>query len=302
MELMYSLSDFHILRKEPLEYILPASILAILEKIEKDLGFPERKIEPFVYSPFVVTKIVREKKSWENVRSFKTTKIEKKEGTEKYIQDIRVCLNKISNKNYDVQRDTILTLIRNLESGSAELRTVALSIFDIASSNQFYSEMYAKLYKECMGLFPVFAEILHEYLETYTHGLTELMYVDQNVDYDAYCLYNKKNDVRKAMGVFWIHLMNLSVLDVSQVFTIIDCLFVLAFQYVDEPNRINEIEEITEILFLLVKGISTFRQNLGWTEIYPKFALFSGFKVKEKASLSSRVLFKYMDIMEIIKP
>jgi hypothetical protein len=96
--------------------------------------------------------------------------------------------------------------------------------------------------------------------------------------------------------------MNLSVLDVSRVFSIIDCLFVLAFRYVDEPNRINEIEEITEILFLLVKGISTFRNHLGWAEIYPKFALFSGFKVKEKASLSSRVLFKYMDIMEIIKP
>ena len=66
---MYSLSDFHRLRKEPLEYTLPASILAILENIEKDLGFPERKIEPFVYSPFTVTvsKPMREKKSWENI-------------------------------------------------------------------------------------------------------------------------------------------------------------------------------------------------------------------------------------------
>ena len=258
--------------------------------------------------------------SWENVRTFKTTKIEKKEGTEKYIQDIRVCLNKISNKNYDAQRDTIMTLMRTLcadtNSGvgeSNEIRTVALGIFDIASSNQFYSEMYAQLYKECIHIYPVFYEILDNYLNTYTDSVTELVYVDPNVDYDAFCVYNKKNDVRKAMGVFMIHLMNKSVLGVSRVFSIMECLLELAFRYVDEPNRLNEIEEITEILFLLVKGgISTFcispgsssdsdLENRWITAIYPKILLFSQFKVKEKASLSSRVLFKYMDIMEFFR-
>jgi hypothetical protein len=106
------------------------------------------------------------------------------------------------------------------------------------------------------------------------------------------------------MGVFWIHLMNLSILDVSRVFGIMDCLLTLAFQYVDELNKNNEIEEITEILFLLVKGgIPIFRQYPEWEGlIYPKLEMFSKFKVKEKKSLSSRVLFKYMDIMAIITP
>lgn len=320
-----------------MEYTLPKSILTILEKIEKDLGFSERKIESFVYSPFMISQVQgsgtrfsgqgsvqgqgqtnrasqKQTGSWENIRTFKTTKIEKKEGTEKYIQDIRVCLNKISNKNYDTQRDTIMTLMRTLfeESGvdtgeSNEIRTVALAIFDIASSNQFYSEMYAQLYKECIQVYPVFYEILDTYLNTYTNGVTELVYVDPNKDYDAYCEYNKKNDVRKAMGVFMIHLMNKSVLDVARIFSIMECFLELAFQYVDEVNRLNEIEEITEILFLLVKGgISTFCSNSDlenkWvTTIYPKLLVFSQFKVKEKVSLSSRVLFKYMDIMELIR-
>jgi hypothetical protein len=331
----YTLVDFHRLKKEPMEYTLPKSILTILEKIEKDLGFSERKIESFVYSPFMISSCqnpgpkfsgqgsgpsrVYQKSSgtWENVRSFKTTKIEKKEGTEKYIQDIRVCLNKISNKNYDTQRDTIMTLMRTLCGDSVEsneIRTVALAIFDIASSNQFYSEMYAQLYKECIQIYPVFYEILDTYLNTYTHSVTELVYVDPNKDYDAYCEYNKKNDVRKAMGVFITHLMNKSVLDIARIFSIMECFLALAFQYVDEANRLNEIEEITEILFLLVKGgISTFcskstssgsdsgLENKWVTTIYPKLLVFSQFKVKEKVSLSSRVLFKYMDIMELIR-
>ena len=141
--------------------------------------------------------------------------------------------------------------------------------------------------------------------------MTELVYVDPNVDYDAFCVYNKKNDVRKAMGGFMIHLMNKSVLGVSRVLSIMECLLGLAFQYVDEANRLNEIEEITEILFLLVNGgISTFcgkssdssdLDNRWVTTVHPQLLLFSQFKVKEKASLSSRVLFKYMDIMELIR-
>ena len=48
---------------------------------------------------------------WETAKPFKATKIDKKEGMDKLINDIRACLNKISNKNYETQRDIIFEQI-----------------------------------------------------------------------------------------------------------------------------------------------------------------------------------------------
>ena len=52
--------------------------------------------------------------SWKTNILFKATKIEKKEGVEKTINDIRISLNKISIKNYEQQRETIFQLIKEL--------------------------------------------------------------------------------------------------------------------------------------------------------------------------------------------
>ena len=48
---------------------------------------------------------------WEALRSFKSTKMDVKQGIDKNISDIRVLLNKISNKNYDTQKEVIKSAI-----------------------------------------------------------------------------------------------------------------------------------------------------------------------------------------------
>jgi hypothetical protein len=110
----------------------------------------------------------KEDLSWENVRNFKTTKIDKKEGLEKKINDVRICINKMSTKNYELQRDAILAFILEIQEQEAnELEKIANAIFDIASTNKFYSEMYAKLYKELIHLYPVFQKVMDTFLQKY---------------------------------------------------------------------------------------------------------------------------------------
>jgi hypothetical protein len=52
--------------------------------------------------------------TWEKVRSFKTTKIEQKQGIDSKIDMIRFHLNKITDKNYIDIRNKIVNLVEEL--------------------------------------------------------------------------------------------------------------------------------------------------------------------------------------------
>jgi hypothetical protein len=74
----------------------------------------------------------------------------------------------------------------------------------------------------------------------------------------------------------------------------------LSEKYIEEENRKSEVEEITENLFLLIASspASLKTTDLWKTKIEPNIRKFSAYKAKDKTSLSNRVVFKYMDIVE----
>jgi hypothetical protein len=75
---------------------------------------------------------------------------------------------------------------------------------------------------------------------------------------------------------------------------------------IDKESSTNEVEEITEILFLFfsVGGntlINEWKKGGNWKEgVSEKMLFLSKQKVKEHPSLSSRALFKFSDIQKII--
>ena len=257
---------------------------------------------------------------WNIGKSFKPTKMMTKEGIEKDMNEIRISLNKISNKNYDTHRDTILSLVDNFiedamakemaaeEAGLGEtgpeadalgnIRKIAQFIFDIASSNKFYGEIYADLYKELVSKFVVFRTILNEMVFTYKDSINTLRYVDSNVDYDAYCEYNKINEKRRASASFLVLLTTRTVLDPSILVELILHFQSVFTMYISEENRTNEVDEITELLFILITmGKDLLSQHPEWEAIIlPGVVMASKLKAKEQKSLSSRAVFKYMDL------
>ena len=262
--------------------------------------------------------------SWENLRSFKLTKMEKKEGKEKIFSDIRSCLNKLSTKNYDTEIKIIFDLLDKIQqpdedTGTADemetskpttkkytMQHVAESIFEIASTNMFYAEIYAKLYKELIVYNPLFQEVLLSFLSTYANSIKDLQYIDPDQNYEGYCDYNKKNEMRKATAVFVIHLMKENVLAVMKVLSLIAAFQECATKYVEEEQRTNEVEEIAEILYLFLnKGIDTFvncKAEWIWKFVITKHVqTFSKYKKTDKKSISSRAIFKYMDMAQLIE-
>jgi len=165
---------------------------------------------------------------WSRMREFKATIIDKKEGVEKNISDIRSCLNKISEKSYQAQLKEIQELIqqvlmclpdmeeedeiKNNRNAVDGANNIANIIFDVASSNKMNSVLYANLYKELICLFPQFRTIIDSMIPNYLDSLRQLKYVNHENDYDAFCDYNKVNDKRKALVIFMVNLMNIEVL------------------------------------------------------------------------------------------
>jgi hypothetical protein len=243
--------------------------------------------------------------------------MEVKEGVEKQINEIRICLNKISNKNYETQRDVILEKIAtSFQTCGAELDTdemekersknslkIATAIFDIASSNKFYSEIYADLYNELINHHSIFRDVIHDVVVKYNKSIDNIQYVDSNADYDGFCAFTKTNDMRRALATFVIHLMAKGVLEKSVILGIISQLQGLIFQYMDEPNRSNEIEEITENIFIFVsQSRAILEQELDWQTIDENIQKLSQLKVKEHVSVTSRMVFKYMDLNRSREP
>jgi hypothetical protein len=255
--------------------------------------------------------------SWIAVRNFKPTKMEVKEGIEKNINEIRVVLNKITNKNYQVQMETILGLIdKNIESfkdmetgdGVVEEETpeymmnkIGNFIFDISSTNKFYSELYADLYKVLVERDRVFLDILNTYLESYKE-ITMLPFVDSSVNYDAYCEYTKSNERRRAAIHFFILLMKRDVLDPCHMIELAQMYLRVIKDNLNEASYVNQIDEYTELIFIIMTvGKDSFIGNAGFSELCSEMDIIAGYKMKEYAGISSRTLFKYRDLVKALK-
>jgi hypothetical protein len=258
---------------------------------------------------------------------------EKAEGIDIIIQEIRICLNKMTDKNYVKQRDEIKEKMKSISVLDAdtdvdggghgekekEWRKVGKILFDIASTNKFFSKIYAQLYLELMEEFALFREIVDTFIEGFILKLQTIQYVDPDKDYDGYCKYTKQQDERKAMTGFLVHLAvgylavkgddNAAAKAAEMAVKLCQIVAELTEKVVgliDKESSANEVEEITEILFLFfsVGGktlMEEWKKGANWEEgVSDKFVFLSKQKVKEHPSLSSRALFKFSDIQKLI--
>lgn len=263
---------------------------------------------------------------WENLRKdmvFKPTVMENKEGYEKIINDIRICLNKLTDKNYAKQRDEIFEHIRGIlvfedELSKEGLKRVSNALFDIASTNKFFSKIYAQIYAELMNEFSIFNEILGGFLTEFVNKITTIHYVDPDKDYDGYCLYVKSQDSRRATSGFMIHLglllqerekilvektANFGKEELwKEIARILMELSKKLEDFIPQVGKLNEVEEIVEILFLISTAGSkklVVESVLG-KEIHEIWRTLATKKVKENPSWSSRAMFKISDLVKLL--
>ena len=247
---------------------------------------------------------------WENLRSFQTTRIEDREGIVGELDSIRTNLNKITDKNYnDIKvkiMDLIERIIKNESNSSEDISKVSHTIFEIASTNRFYSKMYADLYTEIVNKYEIMKNSLNESLDKFSELFNEIEYVDSSVDYDKFCKMNKDNEKRKAIGLFFLNLTINGVIPNIKIISITRNLLANMYSYISQENKKNEVDELSENISLLYKKEfyddedekNEYELIEGYTitEIIERIA---NSKAKDYKSLTNKTVFKFMDLIDM---
>ena len=192
---------------------------------------------------------------WDAIRAFQTTQKHVSEGIQKNVDNIRGFLNKITDTNEEAMtkdiKDEISQLIEH-DTSSENMMKIGYSIFNIASSNSFYSALYARLFKSLMNDYDIFKKIFEDNFKEFMNLFESIEFVDPKKNYDKFCEYTKSNDKRRAMSLFVVNLMINHVIGEDEIIEIITQLQILIMSYLRKPEKSNEVEELTENLFIIV--------------------------------------------------
>tara|TARA_Y100000589_G_scaffold7938_1_gene6756 strand:- start:151 stop:1083 length:933 start_codon:yes stop_codon:yes gene_type:complete len=302
--IVYDVTDFNSIKNNGFVYNLEQSVLDIIENIAKEVGSPE-----YIKTPQFIKK--HDKKNvkdanWEKMRNFKVTEFAKKSEEDVYIDNIRKNLNKITTKTYDNLIKNIINDLENINNdtnvNNNELyNRIGESIFNIASTNIFYSEIYARLYKDLMDKFDFMKEIFKSNYEKFSDIYKNIEYCDSQIDYDKYCEINKTNDKRRALSKFYINLMKLEVISkFSMIELIIDIQEYLTDKLDIEANK-PIVDELSEVLFIFItNSVNELSSEEKWTKIRNNVQNITELKLINYVGLTNKTVFKHMDIMDNI--
>lgn len=329
----YQLRDYTDITFDGFNFTLPEETIQIISSLSLEVGSPSyiktpvfRKRENIkqglsgIQEPFTNGNGNLKKKrgnknievindeDWEALRNFHTTKIEKNVGIESNIDMIRSYLNKITDKNYLDMKDKIFELLNLIldenQNNDEEMMRISSIIFEIASTNRFYSKIYADLYSELIHKYEPMRLVFQLSFDRFMDLFHVIEYVDPSVDYDKFCKINKNNEKRKALSTFFINLMVNQIISKEKIIDIVQILLEQIYHFIRVEDKKNEVDEIAENVVLLFKK-ELFSKSECETKVVSDMNIiqlieyFANCKVKDFKSLTNKTIFKFMDMIDM---
>lgn len=328
--LIYTLEQIEDIIFTGFDYEVPNEVMEKISNLAMEVGSPnyvrtpifKKRENPMKVEPPTIVGHIKEQgkkrrgnksmelindEDWDSIRTFHTTKMETKAGIDADFDLIRSFINKMTDKNYIDMRNKIVEIIEKIvsEQTESDLSNIGSNIFDIASSNRYYSKIYADLYADLSSRFEFIKSKYQENLQKFTELFENIEYVDPNENYDKFCEINKVNEKRKSLATFYINLMCCGVISKVEIMVITRNLLAKVYEYVSLENKKNEVEELTETIALLYRKelykndeAEEYERIEGHTvtEVIQKIA---NSKVKDYKSLTNKALFKFMDLIDM---
>ena len=301
---IYSHQDFKNIIFDGFNFSLPEETIILINELASKVGAPTYiKTPVFKKKEVAITPpTANASETWEKVRSFKTTKIEQKQGIDSKIDMIRFHLNKITDKNYIDCHNKIVDLLNELIENNItdeDLMRICLHIFEIASNNRFYSKLYADLYSDLISRFDIMKTIFNNSFNSFMELFNHVEYVDPAVNYDAFCKNNKDNECRKSLSTFILNLMKNNIISREKVMILLSQLLTQVQQFILLENKKNEVDELTENIALLFKAELVAEITIDGVSFLTILQNLAKSKMKSYPSLSNKSIFKYMDLCEM---
>lgn len=296
---LYTLDEISKIKNSGFTITLPESILNVISEISSQVGAPN-----YVKTPQFHSRVNKNRgggndlsaEDWAAIRNFKATERVEKTGIDKIIQELRGELNKLTEKNFDAISGNLIDKMAEIAEEYKD--KIAEHIFEIASTNKFYSEVYAKLFKMVIDKFDFMRGVFEERFKTYMDVFSKIEAVDPNEDYDRFCDVNKVNERRKAISQFFVNLMLQGLLEKDQLMTIVHSLIDLMISYANESGKKAEGVEIAENIYILVKSMKSVFTEDEVKEMEKTFTIITAMKPSPQNSMTNKIMFKYMDLMD----
>jgi hypothetical protein len=319
--LVYNITDFETITWNGFECELPQQTIDLISRIADQVGAPSYVKTPVFPKRDKPDEALMARKKpratsteiteddWETIRSFQATELKKRQGIDAHLDGIRSELNKITDKTYDEVFAALCGRIDELkdEPDASHLLTVGAAIFNTASSNHFFSAVYARLFRQLLHKYDaVFKNVFQSNFDQFMTLFKTIEHADAKKDYTRFCEVNKTNDKRRAMSLFIINLMKEGVVTTFQILDIVQQLQSLIRENMRQPDRTHEVEELTENLFVILKDAHPFLR-VGhadeWTAIANEVECTGQLKPKNAKypSVTNKTIFKHMDILDEFK-
>ena len=241
--------------------------------------------------------------------NFHKTKIVKDE----FNLNIRNILNKITIKNYDAQKNELCKILENIknnihENNIHENKEVYIydTIIDIIKNNIYFSEIYAKLYRDLIEYSNYLYEKiidegkkLSDYLLETNNNNDNNNYNIINNNYSELCLQNKKNDERKSLLSFFVYLFKDDAININILINILNNLIDAIEKNLNNDKKRNKNEEISELISIILLNLSTsniFMENKN--KYLTKIKEITEYNPKKYMGISNKIIFKLMDILD----
>lgn len=313
MTVKYSLSDFYDINTEGFKVVLPDSVVDEINELVNKVGSPNYIRTPvFQKIPRVHSSINKKKRDmkmtintqdiWNKMNKHQVA-VEKDED-EISIQKVRSYLNKLTDKNIDDISENISIIIQKVidMKDKEMIKSIGSSIFEIASSNKFFSTVYAELYSILFTKYEVMQSLLEENYSSFLNKFETIEYISPEEDYDAFCRINKENDKRRALSTFYLNLYCIGVLPIEKIEYLLVQIMNKLLDTIQLPGKAAHVEEYTENIGILYQHEMEYNENLTLSNeknIRDTVIFLANTKNKTFPSLTSKCIFKYMDICDM---
>ena len=210
-------------------------------------------------------------------------------------------MNKLTKDNYADIYDSIITILNDIIKMDDKniLERIGKNIFEIGSINKFWSELYATLYKDLIKDYAIMKDICISNFKSFEGVFKEINYIEASENYNLFCDYNKQNEKRRALSSFFTVCAKLEIIDIKDILHIIENFIKQIKEEITLENKKEIIGEIVENLYIMIlKGKSSLRNCEKFSSIKEEINNLSELNYKKYPSLTQKVLFKFMDIVD----
>jgi hypothetical protein len=319
---IYNLNEFERIGRT--QYELPENVLASIRTLCSLVGYVETTQNTYINqynatAPSTTTTMSQKKSggSGRQVSSrkpketsnewkrpvFKATVFAEVDDTQALINDIRVGLNKIKESNCDENIAMFIEKIDKIQESidfgddcelTEKMQQVFDTIYTICISNKMFSKIYATvLVRLFQNYGSHFNELFDKKISEFLESMQNIVDVNANDNYDAFCEFTAKNNSRKNIANLLCEIAKLGEYENIQVSTIVKMTSDLLNQIMESVElveRQKEVEEITENIVIIFSHFDN--------ELKTQFKTsFEQLALLKKPGLTSRTRFKYMDLV-----